>query len=139
MLKKIESLKSEFLALHSKEALYQQIMEWGKKLPTFAPEWKSEENRVVGCQSMMYLHTRFENQKLFFYAESDALISSGLASLLIFVYSGEPPETLLLTPPTFLEEIGIPAALSPGRANGLASLYLKMKQEAFRALLPQKK
>lgn len=136
MLRKIEALKLQFALLNSREALYQQIMEWGKRLPPFNPAWKMEENRVAGCQSTMYLYAHFENSKLYFYADSDALISAGLASLLIAAYSGEPAETILLTPPTFLEELGIPSALTPGRANGLASLYLKMKQDAVRFLLP---
>jgi cysteine desulfuration protein SufE len=136
MLSKIETIRSEFRALHSQEMLYQKIMEWGKKLPSFEPAWKCEENLVPGCQSMMYLFTQLKGQHLYFYAASDALISAGLAALLIDVYSGEPPETILLTPPDFLEELAIPSALTPGRANGLASLYLKMKQEAVRFLLP---
>jgi cysteine desulfuration protein SufE len=138
MMHKIEALKLQFAALDSKEALYQKIMEWGKRLPPFDPAWKREKNLVPGCQSIMYLHTEYRAQNLHFYAQSDALISAGLASLLIQVYSGEPPETILITPPTFLEELGIPSALSPGRANGLASLFLKMKQEALHSLLPKK-
>src|SRR5262245_59971594 len=117
---KIQRLKEQFISLASREALYQQIMEWGKKLPTFKTEWKQEENRVLGCQSVMYLYSLSEKGCLFFFASSDALISTGLASVLIEVYSGEPPDAILLTPPTFLEDLGIPSALTPGRANGLA-------------------
>jgi sulfur transfer protein SufE len=131
---KIEALKSEFSSLPSREILYQKIMEWGKKLPLFKPEWKSEENRVTGCQSLMYLYSCYEKGNVYFYASSDAFISAGLAALLIEVYNGEPPDTIFITPPTFLEELGIPSVLTPGRANGLASLYLKMKQEAVRYL-----
>ncbi len=110
-------------------------MAWGKKLAPFDPAWKTEENRVMGCQSVMYLYNRLEGSRVFFYAASDALISAGLAALLIDVYSGEPAETILLSPPQFLEDLGIPSVLTPGRANGLASLYLKMKQEALRHLV----
>lgn len=133
--KKIEILKARFSSLPSREALYQEIMEWGKKLPPFEPAWKIESNRVTGCQSLMYLHSRLEENRVYFSAASDALISAGLAALLIEIYSEEPPETILLSPPTFLEDLGIPAALTPGRANGLASLYLKMKQEALAYLI----
>jgi len=132
---KIENLKIHFSSLPSREILYQKIMEWGKKLPSFKPEWKSEENLVAGCQSLMYLYSSYKNGNVHFYASSDAFISTGLAALLIEIYSGEPPDTILITPPTFLEELGIPSALTPGRANGLASLYLKMKQEAIRYLV----
>lgn len=133
-LSQADALIAEFASLGSREALYNHIMAWAKKLPPFDPAWKTEANRVVGCQSEMYLHSEKVGQKIFFYATSDALISAGLAALLIEVYSGEPAETILLKPPTFLEEIGIPSALTPGRANGLASLHLKMKQEALRHL-----
>lgn len=128
---KILALKRKFENLSSKEALYQKIMEWGKKLAPYDPAWVDEKHRVVGCQSVMYLHSTCEQGKMCFYAKSDALISAGLAALLLEVYNGESPETLLTAAPTFLDEIGIPSALTPGRANGLASLHLKMQQEAL--------
>lgn len=131
---KTETLVAHFSSLPSREALYGEIMTWGKKLTPFDPAWKTEENRVTGCQSIMYLHSRLDGTNVVFYASSDALISAGLAALLLEVYSGEPAETILLSPPQFLEELGIPSVLTPGRANGLASLYLKMKQEALRHL-----
>ena len=138
IINKIEALKSSFAALCERELLYQKIMEMGKELSDFKEEWKTEANRVSGCQSLLFLHCECKNGNLYFYASSDALISAGLAALLINVYSGEAPESILITPPKFLEEIGLPAALTPGRANGLASLYIKMKQEALFYLLPRK-
>lgn len=132
---KAEALVSHFSSLPSREALYGEIMSWGKKLSPFDPAWKTEENRVAGCQSVMYLYSHLEGSQVFFYAASDALISAGLAALLIEVYSGQPAETILLSPPQFLEDMGIPSVLTPGRANGLASLYLKMKQQALHHLV----
>jgi cysteine desulfuration protein SufE len=132
---KIDSLKTHFSNLPNREALYQKIIDWGKKLEPFDPLWKVENNRVSGCQSLMYLYTKYENYRVFFYAASDALISAGLAAILIEVYNEEAPEAVLLHPPLFLQELGIPDALTPGRANGLASLYLKMKQEALKFLV----
>ena len=137
------SIKSEILIAHfsslpSREALYGEIMSWGKKLSPFDPAWRIENNRVTGCQSVMYLYSHLEGSQVFFHAASDALISAGLAALLIEVYSGEPPESILLSPPQFLEDLGIPSVLTPGRANGLASLYLKMKQQALHHLVSHK-
>ncbi len=129
---KYEKIKALFSDCSSPELIYQRIIECGKKLPSFDPQWKREENLVPGCQSRMYLHTIFEESKIYFLASSDALISSGLAAILIEAYSGESPETILTCPPTFLEEINIPSSLTPGRVNGLANLYLKMKQEALK-------
>ena len=77
----------------------------------------------------MYLYTNSSEGKIVFQGSSDALISQGLAALLIRIYSGESPETILKCPPNFLEELGIPASLSPNRANGLYSLHLRMKQK----------
>lgn len=128
-------LKKEFASCKTSEEIYLKVIEWGKKLPTFDPAWKVEENRVEGCQSVMYLHTEVKEKKLYFAADSDALISKGLAMLLITLYNGATAEYILKNPPTILDEIGLTGALSPGRANGLSGLYLKMKQEALKSLL----
>src|SRR4029077_20554700 len=93
------------------------------------------DNLVKGCQSQMYLHSYWSEDKIIFESESDALISSGLASLLVQVYSGETPETILKCSPTYLDEIGISASLTPNRASGLYSMHLRMKQEALRMLV----
>ncbi len=128
-------LKESFASCSTPEEIYQKIMAWGKRLPPFQEEWKVEENLVLGCQSVMYLHATLKEGKIYFFAASDALISAGLAALMIEAYNGVSPETVLKCPPAFLEEIGIPATLTPGRANGLAGLYLKMKQEALKSLV----
>ena len=97
----------------------------------------TKEHVVRGCQSTMYLYTYLENGKVRYFAHSEALISAGLAALLLAVYDEEMPEVILQCPPLFLEELGIPNVLSPGRANGLSSLFLKMKQDALRFYLLQ--
>lgn len=83
----------------------------------------------------MYLHSEVREKKLYFAADSDALISKGLAMLLLTLYNGMTAEYILKNPPTLLEEIGLIGALTQGRANGLSGLYLKMKQEALKTLL----
>jgi cysteine desulfuration protein SufE len=82
----------------------------------------------------MYLRSFLDGGKMYFEAESDALISFGLAVILMKVYSGESPEVVLTCPPSYLEEIGITASLTPNRANGLYSIHLRMKQDALRAI-----
>jgi cysteine desulfuration protein SufE len=131
---KQETIESNFASCRSQEEIYQKIMEWGKNLPTFDEKWRTEENRVTGCQSLMYLHAEVSDNKMLFSADSDALISKGLAALLVFFYNEESPETILKEPPTFLESIVL-NALTPGRANGFSSLYLRMKQAALKALM----
>ncbi len=131
-------LKQIFALCPTSEAKYQKIIELGKNLPPFDPAQMVTENIVQGCQSIMYLHSHLEDGKLFFNASSEALISKGLAALLIFVYSGEAPETILKAPADYLQELGIYASLSPGRSNGLSSMYLRMKQEAVKLFLSKK-
>lgn len=136
-LAKQNELKKLFVHCKTKEERYQQIIQLGKELPSLPDPYKTEENRVRGCQSQMYLYTNSSEGKIVFQGSSDALISQGLAALLIRIYSGESPETILKCPPNFLEELGIPASLSPNRANGLYSLHLRMKQEALKRLVAQ--
>lgn len=128
---KQEKLKAQFAACPNREAIYEKIMEWGRLQPSLSSEEKVEENLVQGCQSRLYLVASFDGYSMHFKAESDALISSGLAQLLVTVYEGESPEAILFCPPLFLEELNITALLSPSRSNGLHSLYLKMKRLAI--------
>jgi cysteine desulfuration protein SufE len=132
---KQEEIKQFFSSVTTQEAKYQKIIELGKELHPIDACYKTEAYLVKGCQSLMYLHTSYQEGLLLFQAASDALISAGLAQLLIKVYSGETPETVLKCPPHYLNTLGIASSLSPNRANGLYSLHLKMKQEALRFLI----
>lgn len=133
-LNKQKRLKKIFNDCSTPEAKYQKIIELGKSLAPYPDSARSPENLVKGCQSLMYLHAERTSDVIIFLAESDALISRGLAALLLLIYNGEPPEVVLTCPPTLFEEIGIYAALSPSRSNGLASLFLSMKQRALSLL-----
>lgn len=134
-LEKQNHIKELFAGCRDEEAKYGKIIELGKNLRKLHTDLQIKENLVDGCQSQLYLHTELRDDKLFFEADSDALISAGLAYLLITVYSGETPETVLKCPPTFLEELEISSSLTPNRANGLYSLHLRMKQEALKCLV----
>jgi len=134
-LDKQNQIKEIFQACPSEQARYAKIIDLGKSLPTYPEAWKEPSHFVPGCQSQMYLHADLKEGKVYFQATSDALISAGLAAILILAYDGESPETILKVPPTYLEDLGISASLTPSRANGLYSIHLKMKQEALRLLL----
>lgn len=134
-LDKQRRIKDIFNKCPNQESKYQKIIELGKEQPRLDLRYKIPENIVQGCQSTVYLHANCQDNFLFFAAESDALISAGLAALLICVYSGELPETILKCPPAYLEEIGIIGNLTPNRANGLLSIHLRMKQEALKFLM----
>ena len=134
-LQRQESIKKQFSKLSSEEAKYEKIIELGRKNAHLDPLYKNEDTLVHGCQSQMYLHSYMADGKVFFEADSEALISAGLAALLILVYSGQTPETILTCPPTYLEELGISTSLTPSRANGLYGVHLKMKQLALKHLI----
>lgn len=133
-----ENLKKKFSQCKSQQEIYQKIVALGKKLLPFPNEWKVEENLVSGCQSIMYLHSYHRDGKMFFSAFSDALISSGLAAILIEAYNEREPDFVINNGPKFLQEFKIISSLSPGRANGVANLYLKMQKEALKALTNKK-
>jgi cysteine desulfuration protein SufE len=134
-LKKQEDVKKLFCLCLSQEEKYQKIIELGRSAPLYPLEFKIEEYIVPGCQSTLYLRSFDQGDKLFFESHSDALISSGLAALLILTYSGESPEAILKCPPLFIEELGISSALSLTRSNGLAHIFLRMKQDALKHLV----
>lgn len=138
-LAKQEEVKKLFASCQSKEEIYQKIIDLGRAYQQADQKYATEENRVQGCQSVMYLHSFDDEDRLCFAVISDALISLGLAVLLIKVYSGETPEAILKTPPTYLKEIGVAGSLSPGRAMGLASLFKKMHAEALKRVMAAEK
>lgn len=117
---------------------YAKIIELGKQQHPLDLRHKTAANIVKGCQSTVYLHTYADAGKVLFEAESEALISAGLAAILIAVYNGEPAEVILTCPPDYLDQLGIGASLTPSRANGLYSIHLRMKQEALKLLMEQK-
>lgn len=130
-----QHVKDLFKDCFTKEQIYQKIIELGKTLPVMPEKYKTPEYLVNGCQSIVYLHAEFIEKKIYFTAFSEALISAGLAALLIQAYQGQSPETILKVRPTFLEDLQIPALLSPGRSNGLASMFLRMQKIALNFLL----
>lgn len=129
-----DEVKNLFKNLHTPEEKYQKIIELGRELPQIDPTLKISENIVKGCQSIVYLSSEMIDGKIFFYSSSDALISAGLAALLIIAYNGQSPEAILQNRPTFLEDLQIYTSLSPGRANGIANIYLRMQQESLKYL-----
>lgn len=129
-LKKQAAIEQFFNDCLSPDEKYQKIIALGKDLSPYPENHKTSDKIVSGCQSIMYLHTYFEAEKMRFLAHSDALISAGLAALLLLAYDKEEPEVVLKCPPYFLDKIGIQSTISPGRSNGLANLFLKMKQQS---------
>ena len=133
-LDKQKQIKKSFLSLKTQEERYKKIIEFGQKAPKMAAQNQVEENLVPGCQSLLYLKVQNHQGKLSIETSSNALISAGLAQLLVQTYDGEPPEAILHCPPHFLKELGLLESLSPSRANGLKSLYQKLQKESLKFL-----
>lgn len=121
----------DFSLLETWDEKYAYIIELGKKLPPMDEKYKTEDNKIKGCQSNVWLHAYSDNDKLFFQGDSDALIVKGLVSLLIKVFSGQPPEVIVQTEPFFIDKIGMKQHLSMTRANGLASMVKQIKLYAL--------
>ena len=128
-------VKNLFSNCLNQQDRYQKIIELGRVLTPLHPDYQIEGNIVKGCQSIVYLHSEIQDGKMYFSASSEALISSGLAALLIKAYNGHSPEFVLKSKPTFLEELQIFSSLSPSRSNGLANMFLRMQQDALKFLV----
>jgi cysteine desulfuration protein SufE len=109
---------------------YENIIEIGKDLPLIDPKYKVPENLIKGCQSSVWLEPVFENGKITFTADSDAIITKGLISMMIRVLSGHTPQEILAADIYFINKIGLQTHLSPTRSNGLLSMLKQMKMYA---------
>ncbi|HST27036.1 MAG TPA: SufE family protein [Rudaea sp.] len=115
---------------------YQYLIDLGRKLPPFPDELKTEQYKVSGCQSQVWLVPGGDARVLTFRAISDSAIVSGLIALLLRVYSGRSAQEILDTPPRFIDAIGLAQHLSPTRSNGLASMFQTIREYARKALQP---
>lgn len=113
---------------------YQYLIDLGRQLPPFAEEKKTEEHRVHGCQSMVWLIPSGDRSRMTFEATSDSAIVSGLIALVLRVYSGRSAREIVDTEPAFVQEIGLAKHLSPTRSNGLAAMLARIKAYAAEAL-----
>ena len=109
---------------------YEYLIELGKNLEAFPEDKKTEDRLIKGCQSRVWLDCEVKDGKLFFTADSDAIITKGIISLLIGVYSGRAASEISGDDFSFVEEIGLRENLSPTRANGLASMISTIKSLA---------
>ena len=109
---------------------YQYLIDLGRKLPAFPEEWKTEEHRLLGCQSMVWIVPEGDADKLVFHAISDSAIVSGLIYLALRVYSGRSATEILATDPDYVSAIGLAKHLSPTRSNGLAAMLAFIRDTA---------
>ena len=110
---------------------YAYIIDLGKKLPGIDPKYKIEENIIKGCQSLVWMTSHYNDGKVTFEGESDAIIVKGLVALLLKVLSGQPAEDIAKSDMYFIHKIGMEQHLSMTRSNGLASMVKQMKMHAI--------
>ena len=116
---------------------YEYMIELGKSLPLIAPEFKTDDHIIKGCQSKVWVHAALEGDQLSFTADSDAIITKGIIAILIRAFSNQHPKDILDADTDFIDQIGLKEHLSPTRANGLVSMIkqIKLYAIAFQAQL----
>ena len=110
---------------------YDYLIGLSDSLPAIAPEHRTEKYLIEGCQSRVWVDARLDGGKIFYYADSDAIITRGIIALLIRVLNGRSPQEVLDTDLYFIDAIGLSANLSPTRANGLAAMVKQMRLYAL--------
>jgi cysteine desulfuration protein SufE len=123
-------LAEEFALFDNWVDRYQYIIDLGRQLPPFPEADKTEERKIKGCQSQVWLVTKPVGDRLEFQAISDSAIVSGLIAILMRLYSGRPAREILATPPSFITAIGLDQHLSPTRSNGLHAMLGAIRNAA---------
>jgi cysteine desulfuration protein SufE len=120
---------------------YQQLIELGKELPPIDDKKRTDQYLINGCQSKVWLDAELRDGRIFFSADSDAIITKGIVSLLIKVLSGRTPEEIINADLYFIDKIGLKENLSPTRSNGLVAMVKQMRMYAlaYQAKLNQQK
>ena len=129
-----QTIAEEFSYFGDWSERYQYLIDLGRKLPPLPMEQRVEANRLLGCQSMVWIVAAGDAQRLEFRAASDSAIVSGLVYLALRVYSGRSAAEILATPPDYIASIGLAKHLSPTRSNGLAALLAFIQDRARAAL-----
>ena len=110
---------------------YAYIIEVGSELEPLDSKHQTEDNLIKGCQSKVWFNSEYKDGRVFFEADSDAIITKGIAALLIRVFSNQKPQEILDSDLHFIEEIGLKQHLSPTRSNGLLSMVKQIKLYAI--------
>ncbi len=134
-----KKIVEEFYQLADWEDKYKRIIELGKKLPLFPEEFKTEQLKVKGCQSQVWLKAELQTSgEVVFTGDSDALLVKGLLALILKVFSVSQPQEILEAPMVFLQELGLDSHLSPSRSNGVFSMIKQIRLYAKAFLMMQK-
>ena len=126
-----DEIVDEFSLFDNWENKYEYIIDLGKKLEPLSSEYKIDENKIKGCQSQVWLIANEEDGRIYFKADSDAVIVKGLVSMLIRVLSGHKSQEILDAKLEFIDKIGMKNHLAQTRSNGLLSMVKQMKNYAL--------
>lgn len=126
-----KEIVEEFSLFDNWEDKYEYIIDLGKKLPVLEDEQRRDENKVKGCQSTVWLVAEKKDGRIFYKADSDAVIVKGLISMLIRVLSGQKPDDIIQSKLDFIREIGMMGHLAQTRSNGLLAMVKQMKNYAI--------
>jgi cysteine desulfuration protein SufE len=129
-----QTIAEEFAFFRDWSERYQYLIDLGKKLQPLPDEYKTEQHRLLGCQSLVWIVPSGNRDRLDFRAISDSTIVSGLIYLALRVYSGRSAEEILATTPDYIDAVGLSKHLSPTRSNGLAALLQFIQSTARSAL-----
>lgn len=126
----------EFEEISEWDEKYALLIKFGRELKEFPEIFRTDKNKIEGCQSQVWLNASFKDGMIYLDADSDSTIVKGLAALLLKVYSEQRPTDILISPPDFLHSIGIDNHLSPTRKNGLGAMLkqIQLYAVAFNAL-----
>ena len=126
-----DEIVDEFSMFDDWDERFQYVIDLGKSLPIIEEQYKVEENTIKGCQSKVWLFAEEKGDKIFFTADSDAIITKGIIAILVRAFSGQKPADILRADTGFIDEIGLKDHLSPTRANGLVSMIKQIKMYAL--------
>jgi cysteine desulfuration protein SufE len=126
-----DELVEEFSYLNDWMDKYENIIQLGKELPLIDEKYRTEENLIKGCQAKVWLHADYKNGKVIFTADSDAIITKGLVSMVIRVLSNHTPNEIVHAELYFVDKLGLREHLSVTRSNGLLSMIKQMKMYAL--------
>ncbi|AGC66833.1 putative SufE Fe/S-cluster-like protein [Candidatus Uzinura diaspidicola str. ASNER] len=127
----IQKVIDEFLFIESWEERYEYLIFLGKKLPKRSKNLRTNNNIIIGCQSKVWLRAYIKFNKIFFHADSDALVPKGIAALMLRIYSGQFPYEIIHNTPLFIEKIGFSSFLTSNRANGIEAMFRAIKKYAI--------
>ena len=129
---------SEFEIFDNWMEKYEYLIELGKDLPIIESSYKQDENLIKGCQSRVWLFAEYDQGKVSFFADSEAIITKGIIALLIRVLNHLPPRHIIDAELNFINKIGLTNHLSPTRANGLLEMVKQMKAYAYSLMIKNK-